>query len=134
MADLTYPVGLRYSADHEWVAQTDDASVVRVGITDFAQDSLGEVVFVDIPDVGDSVSAGESCGEVESTKSVSDLIAPVSGEVIAINESLEDSPESVNSAPYEDGWLYDVRLSDPAEADALLDRDAYLAALESEGA
>lgn len=134
MADLTYPVGLRYSADHEWVAQTDDASVVRVGITDFAQDSLGEVVFVDIPDVGDSVSAGESCGEVESTKSVSDLIAPVSGEVIAINESLEDSPESVNSAPYEDGWLYEVRLSDPAEADALLDRDAYLAALESEGA
>ena len=134
MADLTYPEGLRYSADHEWVAQTDDASVVRVGITDFAQDSLGEVVFVDIPDVGDSVSAGESCGEVESTKSVSDLIAPVSGEVIAINESLEDSPESVNSAPYEDGWLYAVRLSDPAEADALLDRDAYLAALESEGA
>ena len=134
MADLTYPEGLRYSADHEWVAQTDDASVVRVGITDFAQDSLGEVVFVDIPDVGDSVSAGESCGEVESTKSVSDLIAPVSGEVIAINESLEDSPESVNSAHYEDGWLYEVRLSDPAEADALLDRDAYLAALESEGA
>ena len=134
MADLTYPEGLRYSADHEWVAQTDDASVVRVGITDFAQDSLGEVVFVDIPDVGDSISAGESCGEVESTKSVSDLIAPVSGEVIAINESLEDSPESVNSAPYEDGWLYEVRLSDPAEADALLDRDAYLAALESEGA
>ena len=134
MADLTYPQGLRYSAEHEWVAQTDDASVVRVGITDFAQDSLGEVVFVDIPDVGDSVSAGESCGEVESTKSVSDLIAPVSGEVIAINESLEDSPESVNSAPYEDGWLYEVRLSDPAEADALLDRDAYLAALESEGA
>jgi glycine cleavage system H protein len=105
-----------------------------VGITDFAQDSLGEVVFVDIPDVGDSVSAGESCGEVESTKSVSDLIAPVSGEVIAVNESLEDSPETVNSAPYEDGWLYDVRLSDPAEVDALLDRDAYLAALESEGA
>jgi len=134
MADLTYPEGLRYSADHEWVAQTDDASVVRVGITDFAQDSLGEVVFVDIPDVGDSVSAGESCGEVESTKSVSDLIAPVSGEVIAINESLEDPPESVTSAPYEDGWLYEVRLSDPAEADALLDRDAYLAALESEGA
>ena len=134
MADLTYPEGLRYSADHEWVAQTDDASVVRVGITDFAQDSLGEVVFVDIPDVGDSVSAGESCGEVESTKSVSDLIAPVSGEVIAINESLEDSPESVISAPYEVGWLYEVRLSDPAEADALLDRDAYLAALESEGA
>jgi glycine cleavage system H protein len=127
MADLTYPEGLRYSADHEWVAQTDDAS-------DFAQDSLGEVVFVDIPDVGDSVSAGESCGEVESTKSVSDLIAPVSGEVIAVNESLEDSPETVNSAPYEDGWLYDVRLSDPAEVDALLDRDAYLAALESEGA
>ena len=134
MADLTYPQGLRYSAEHEWVAQTDDASVVRVGITDFAQDSLGDVVFVDIPDVGDSVSAGESCGEVESTESVSDLIAPVSGEVIAINESLEDSPESVNSAPYEDGWLYEVRLSDPAEADALLDRDAYLAALESEGA
>jgi glycine cleavage system H protein len=134
MADLTYPQGLRYSAEHEWVAQTDDASVVRVGITDFAQDSLGDVVFVDIPDVGDSVSAGESCGEVESTKSVSDLIAPVSGEVIAVNESLEDSPETVNSAPYEDGWLYDVRLSDPAEVDALLDRDAYLAALESEGA
>ena len=134
MADLTYPQGLRYSAEHEWVAQTDDASVVRVGITDFAQDSLGDVVFVDIPDVGDSVSAGESCGEVESTKSVSDLVAPVSGEVIVVNEALEDSPETINSAPYDDGWLYEVRLSDPAEVDALMDSASYAAAVESEGA
>jgi glycine cleavage system H protein len=84
--------------------------------------------------VGDSVSAGESCGEVESTKSVSDLVAPVSGEVIVVNEALEDSPETINSAPYDDGWLYEVRLSDPAEVDALMDSAAYAAAVESEGA
>ncbi|GAA2106682.1 glycine cleavage system protein GcvH [Brevibacterium salitolerans] len=134
MTDLNFPDGLRYSAEHEWVARTDDDSVVRVGVTDFAQDSLGDVVYVDAPELGDSVTAGESCGEVESTKSVSDLIAPVSGEVVAVNESLEDAPESINSSPYGDGWIYDVRLSDPAEVDALMDAPAYRAAAESEGA
>src|SRR5699024_10006925 len=117
-----------------WVTRTDDDSVVRVGITDFAQDSLGDVVFVDMPEQGDSVTAGESSGEVESTKSVSDLVAPVSGEVVAVNEALEDSPETINSAPYSEGWIYDVRLSDPAEVDALMDSAAYRAAVESEGA
>lgn len=134
MADLTFPEGLRYSAEHEWVARTDDDSVVRVGITDFAQDSLGDVVFVDMPEPGDTVTAGESSGEVESTKSVSDLVAPVSGEVVTVNEALEDSPETINSDPYSEGWIYDVRLSDPAEVDALMDSAAYRAAVESEGA
>lgn len=134
MADLTFPEGLHYSAEHEWVARTDDESVVRVGITDFAQDSLGDVVFVDMPEVGDTVTAGESSGEVESTKSVSDLVAPVSGDVVTVNESLEDSPEAINSDPYSGGWIYEVRLSDPAEVDALMDSAAYRAAVESEGA
>lgn len=134
MADLTFPEGLHYSAEHEWVDRTDDDSVVRVGITDFAQDSLGDVVFVDMPELGDTVTAGESSGEVESTKSVSDLVAPVSGEVITVNEALEDAPETINSDPYSGGWIYDVRLSDPAEVDALMDSAAYRAAVESEGA
>ncbi|WP_029088710.1 glycine cleavage system protein GcvH [Brevibacterium album] len=134
MADLTFPDGLRYSAEHEWVARAADDSVVRVGITDFAQDSLGDVVYVDSPALGDTVTAGEACGEVESTKSVSDLIAPVSGEVVAVNEALEDAPESLNSSPYEDGWIFEVRLADPAEVDALMDAPAYRAAVESEGA
>ncbi|MCT1690696.1 glycine cleavage system protein GcvH [Brevibacterium sp. p3-SID960] len=134
MPDLTFPASLRYSRDHEWVTETREGSVVRVGISDFAQDQLGDVVFVDLPDVGDSVTANENCGEVESTKSVSDIVAPVSGEVIAVNESLEDAPEVINSDPYGDGWLFDVELSDVSELDTLMDADAYAAAVESEGA
>src|SRR5450759_832670 len=99
MSELEYPQDLRYTAEHEWVRVGSDG-VARVGITDFAQDALGDVVYVSLPAVGDSVGAGETCGEVESTKSVSDLYAPVSGEVVAVNATLDSAPELVNTAPY----------------------------------
>lgn len=126
MSDI--PADLRYTAEHEWVRRSGD-DTVRVGITDFAQSALGDVVFVQLPDVGSEVTAGESFGEVESTKSVSDLFAPVSGTVSAVNGDLEGSPQLVNSDPYGDGWLLDVRVSDAAELEsaisALLDAEAY---------
>ncbi|WP_220086012.1 glycine cleavage system protein GcvH, partial [Burkholderia multivorans] len=95
-----------YSKDHEWVHTTEDNAVYRVGITDFAQSQLGGVVYFDLPAVGDAITMGESCGEVESTKSVSDLIAPLSGTITHVNDALEGRPETVNSSPYEDGWMY----------------------------
>jgi glycine cleavage system H protein len=120
------PDDLRYTDAHEWVREGDDG-VVRVGITDYAQAQLGDVVYVDLPAVGDAVTAGAPCGEIESTKSVSELYAPVSGEVVAVNGALEGSPELVNTGPYEDGWMYEVR-PDGAQGDAiraLLDAAAY---------
>ena len=134
MSDAAAPQNLKYSRDHEWVDATADAATVRIGITDFAQDQLGDVVFVDLPEAGDTLEAGEDFGEVESTKSVSDLKAPVSGEVLRVNDSLEDAPEIINSDPYGDGWMLEVALSDPSEVEALLDADAYSAHVESEGA
>ncbi len=134
MADLDYPVSLRYSRDHEWVETTEDNAVVRVGITDFAQEQLGDVVYVDLPAVGDSITAGESCGEVESTKSVSDLIAPVSGTVTEVNDELDGTPELVNSSPFESGWMFLVQLSEPEQVDALLDSEQYQEFIESEEA
>lgn len=124
MSDLEYPANLRYTSDHEWVAEQEDG-IVRVGVTAYAQDALGDVVFVSLPAVGDTVSTGDSCGEVESTKSVSDLYAPVDGEVTAANDALETSPELVNSAPYGEGWLFEMRVADTAGLTALLDADAY---------
>jgi glycine cleavage system H protein len=122
------PPDLHYTAEHEWVRRTGD-DTVRVGITDFAQSSLGDVVFVQLPEVGVSVSAGESFGEVESTKSVSDLYAPVSAKVVAVNGDLDSSPQLVNSDPYDAGWLLDLKAddADALEEDfaALLDADAY---------
>ncbi len=120
------PEDLRYTDAHEWVRDLGEG-VVRVGITDHAQSQLGDVVFVQLPAVGDAVAAGGAVGEVESTKSVSDLFAPVSGTVVAVNEALADTPELVNSGPYEDGWMLDVRLDDAAAAalDELLDPAAY---------
>jgi glycine cleavage system H protein len=122
------PSDLHYTAEHEWVRRSGE-DTVRVGITDFAQSALGDVVFVQLPDVGSQVSAGESFGEVESTKSVSDLFAPVSGTVSAVNGDLEGSPQLVNSDPYGAGWLVDVQVSDGAELEsaisALLDAEAY---------
>ncbi|MEQ3549263.1 glycine cleavage system protein GcvH [Pseudonocardia nematodicida] len=118
------PSDLAYTEAHEWVRETGDG-VVRIGITDHAQGQLGDVVFVQLPTVGDTVTAGDAMGEVESTKSVSDIYAPVGGEVVAVNESLDGSPELVNSAPYADGWIVDVRLGDPAALSGLLDADAY---------
>ena len=128
---MNIPDELRYSHEHEW-ARVIDGTRVRVGITDFAQDALGDVVYVDLPAVGGSVSASESVGELESTKSVSDLYAPLSAKVVAINENLEGSPDLVNSDPYGEGWLVDLRIDGGTLDDdltALLDPDAYQASL-----
>lgn len=126
MSDI--PPDLHYTAEHEWVRRSGD-DTVRVGITDFAQSALGDVVFVQLPDVGAELTAGESFGEVESTKSVSDLYAPLSGKVSAVNTDLESSPQLVNSDPYGAGWLLDVHVSDIAEVESaissLLDAEAY---------
>lgn len=124
MSDLEYPSDLRYTAEHEWV-RSDDGGTVRIGITSFAQDSLGDVVYVSLPAVGDSVAVGDACGEVESTKSVSDLYAPLAGEVTAVNEALDASPELVNSDPYGEGWMYELRPADAAAVDGLLDVEGY---------
>ena len=124
------PGDLLYTSDHEWLRR-DDASPGEavVGITHFAQDQLGDVVYLDLPGVGASLTAGERFGEVESVKTVSDLYAPVSGEVVAANGELEEQPELVNDEPYGGGWLVRVRIADEAELDALLDADAYRAQL-----
>ena len=124
MSELEYPEDLRYTAEHEWV-RTADGGVVRVGITSFAQDALGDVVYVSLPTVGDSMAAGDACGEVESTKSVSDLYAPLAGEVTAVNEALEATPELVNTDPYGEGWMYELRVEDPAALEGLLDQSTY---------
>jgi glycine cleavage system H protein len=128
MSELEYPQDLRYTAEHEWVRVGSDG-VARVGITAFAQDALGDVVYVSLPAVGDALGAGESCGEVESTKSVSDIYAPVSGEVVAVNAMLDSAPELVNTDPYGEGWMYDVKLTDASAAETLLDLAAYRALL-----
>ncbi|MDY6055587.1 glycine cleavage system protein GcvH [Micrococcus sp.] len=123
----TIPEGLKYSTDHEWVKAAETEGVVRVGITDFAQDALGDVVYVELPEVGAEVTAGTAVGEVESTKSVSDVFAPVTGTVSAVNDALADDPGLVNSAPYEGGWLLEITLSDAAQLDSLLDAEGYAA-------
>ena len=125
---MNVPDQLRYSSDHEWVSR--DGDVVRVGITDYAQDALGDVVFVQVPAVGDLVKAGDSFGEVESTKSVSDVYAPVGGTILEVNEALAEGPQALNDDPYGDGWICSIRMSDPAEFDALLDAAAYGALIE----
>jgi len=124
MSELEYPEDLRYTAEHEWV-RTGDGGVVRVGITSFAQDALGDVVYVSLPTVGDSVAAGDACGEVESTKSVSDLYSPLAGEVTAVNEALDATPELVNTDPYGEGWMYELKVDDLAAVEALMDQTAY---------
>ena len=115
---------IKYTEEHEWVQRTSD-DVVRIGITDYAQQQLGDVVFVQLPDVGQQVAAGESMGEVESTKSVSEIYAPVSGTVSARNDKLGDEPELINSDPYGDGWLVEIELADPDAVDELLDAQSY---------
>ena len=126
-----YPEGLNYTVEHEWVRTPGEVEgSVRVGITDYAQDALGDIVYVSLPEVGEQVAAGDTCGELESTKSVSDLYAPVSGEVVATNGALDSTPEMVNNDPYEAGWLFEVRPSDPAQLDGLLDAATYQAGLE----
>ena len=129
MSDLEYPDNLRYTADHEWVDQLDGGTV-RIGITSYAQDALGDVVYVSLPAVGDTLTSGETCGEVESTKSVSDLYAPLTGEVTAVNSALDGTPELVNTAPYTEGWMYELRPSDAEDLGGLLDAAAYRAGLD----
>jgi glycine cleavage system H protein len=121
-----YPDDLKYTREHEWVRSPgDSAGSVRVGITHFAQDALGDIVYVSLPAVGDAVTAGAACGELESTKSVSDVYAPVDGEVVAVNEGLDATPELVNSDPYGEGWLYELVPTDAEALDGLLDATAY---------
>ncbi len=120
---MDIPEDLHYSTDHEWIRR--DGDVVTIGITDYAQDALGDVVFVEAPEVGSTVDAGESITEVESTKSVSDIYAPVAGELVAANDALDDQPELLNNDPYGEGWICSIRLSDPAQLDGLLDAAAY---------
>lgn len=126
------PADLNYTAEHEWV-QVIDGSTIRFGITDYAQDALGDIVFVSLPNVGDSLTAGSTCGEIESTKSVSDIYAPVSGEVIARNDAVETAPDTLNSDPYKNGWIVDVRVSGNAAelAAGLLDAAGYQALTSS---
>jgi glycine cleavage system H protein len=126
---MNVPDDLRYSTDHEWVRR--EGNLVTIGITAFAQDSLGDIVFVEAPEAGTAVAVGDSFTEVESTKSVSDIYAPVSGSIVAINASLDAQPELLNSDPYGDGWICTIEMSDPSEFDALLDADGYRALTES---
>ena len=125
---MNVPAELRYSNDHEWVSR--DGTTVRVGITDYAQDALGDVVFVQLPQVGATVSAGDTFGEVESTKSVSDVYAPISGTIVAVNEALTDNPGLLNDDPYGDGWLCTIEPTDESELDALLTAEGYRALVE----
>ena len=117
---MSIPTDRQYTKEHEWVVQ--DGDVATVGVTAYAAESLGDVVYVDLPEVGAQITAGEACGEIESTKSVSELYAPVSGEVVSVNTELEDAPEVVNADPYDKGWLFTVQVSAPGE---FLDAGAY---------
>jgi glycine cleavage system H protein len=126
-----YPEELKYTPEHEWVrtpGATDGS--VRVGITDYAQDALGDIVFVSLPEVGDPVEAGAAVGELESTKSVSDVYVPVAGRVVARNEALDATPELVNSDPYGEGWLFDLEPADPASVEALMSAQDYQSSLD----
>ena len=127
---MIIPEELRYSTEHEWARRLDDGSRVRVGITDFAQDALGDVVYVDLPAVGTRVDAAEAVGELESTKSVSEMYAPVGGVVVAVNEALADNPQLLNEDPYGEGWLIEIEAGDMIQFVALLDAEGYRALTE----
>ena len=127
---MNFPDDLQYTRDHEWARVKGNR--VTVGITDFAQDQLGDVVYVEFPDVGDVIKKGEAFGVVESTKAVSDLFSPVTGKVVEVNDPLADAPETINEDPYEEGWMVVIEPSDPAELEALMDAKAYQAFLEEQ--
>lgn len=126
-----YPEDLKYTAEHEWLRQPGEAEgSVRVGITDYAQDALGDIVYVSLPEVGATVTTGDACGELESTKSVSDVYAPISGEVVAVNTALDATPELVNDDPYGGGWLFEIVPTDSSAMAGLLDASAYQSTLQ----
>ena len=125
--ELDLPEEIKYTEDHEWVQK--DGDIITMGITDYAQDQLGEIVFVELPEAGDSFDQGEEFGTVESVKAVSEMYMPLSGEVVEVNEALEDGPELVNSSCYGEGWIMKIKPRDPSDFEALLDKDAYLATL-----
>ena len=125
-----FPEELRYTAEHEWIRPAEAGNTVRIGITDYAQDALGDIVYVSLPQVGETVVAAAAVGELESTKSVSDVYAPVSGEVVAVNDALDATPELVNSDPYGAGWLFEVAVEGTAVLGELLTADAYRALVE----
>ncbi len=127
---MDFPEDLRYTREHEWARKKGNNFVV--GITDFAQEQLGDVVYVELPDVGDPVKKGESFGVVESTKAVSELFAPVSGKVVEVNDPLSDAPETVNDDPYEEGWMIVIEPADPKELEALMDAKTYRAFVEEQ--
>ncbi len=126
--DLNFPDEIRYAQSHEWTRAEGDS--VRMGITDYAQDQLGDIVFVEMPDVGETFEKGAEFGTVESVKAVSELYMPVGGEIVAANTALEDSPELVNNTPYSDGWMIGIKPDDPAELDSLMAKEAYLTSLK----
>ena len=126
--ELNFPEDIRYAESHEWARPGGDT--VKVGITDYAQDQLGDIVFVEMPEAGESFAKGAEFGTVESVKAVSELYMPVGGEIVAVNSSLEDVPEKVNNTPYSDGWMIEVKPDDPAELDSLMTKDAYIDSLQ----
>ena len=126
--ELNLPDNLRYAEDHEWTKLEGDK--VKIGIDDYAQDQLGDIVFVELPDVGATFAKGEEFGTVESVKAVSELFMPIGGEILAINTTLEETPEHVNNSPYEDGWMIEIKPGDVAEMDALMDKEAYIKMLK----
>lgn len=128
IVDLKLPEDVSYTHDHEWAKQDGDA--IKVGVSDYAQDQLGDIVFVELPEVGDTFGKGDEFGTLESVKAVSELYIPISGEVVAINEDLTDTPELVNTDPYGTGWMIAIKPSNTAELDALIDKEAYLAMLK----
>jgi len=126
---MEFPEELKYTEEHEWIL-LEENNIAVIGITDFAQDSLGDIVFVELPEVGTEIEAGKAFGVVESVKAVSDIYAPLSGEVLEINEELPDTPETINPSPFEDGWMVKIRLSHPEQVDALLSSEEYQALTE----
>ena len=127
-----FPEDLKYSAEHEWV-RAGNANTVRIGITDYAAEALGDIVYVSLPTVGEDVAAGDSCGELESPKSVAEVFTPVSGVVVAVNDALVEAPETVNAEPYGAGWLFEIELANAEEVDDLMDSDEYANAVEEAG-
>jgi glycine cleavage system H protein len=126
--ELNFPDDIRYAKSHEWARS--EGETIKVGITDYAQDQLGDIVFVELPEVGDTLDKGEEFGTVESVKAVSELYMPVAGEVVAINDTLEDAPEKINNSPYSDGWMVEIKAENPSELDDLMENDAYLGTLK----